>query len=92
MKLSVVAAKQSTLVNTKWSLKLRSDERKRSVKNGNCEKNGTAKHCSEEDHNFSWDQKLISKTIRKTNHPCKNSNYIDKISYMRPEIWLPSLR
>ena len=41
---------------SKWSLKSHSDENKKSVKNCDCEKNETAKHCWEADHNLSWDQ------------------------------------
>ena len=44
---------------SKWSLKARSDERKRSVKNCDCDKNEIAKHCWKADHNFSWDQKKV---------------------------------
>ena len=57
---------------SKRSLKSRSDEHKRSVRNCDCDKNEIAKHCWEADHNFSWDQKkvvdresrLISKKIK----------------------------
>ena len=83
----------------KRSLKMRSDEHKRSVKNYNCEKNEIVKHCWEEDHNFSWDQKevvdressLIPRMITETIHFSKNLNHLDKISYMLLEIWLPNL-
>ena len=37
---------------SKRSLKLRSDEHKRSVRNCDCDKNEIAKHCWEADHNF----------------------------------------
>ena len=37
---------------SKWSLKSRSDEYKRPVRNCNCDKNEIAKHCWEADHNF----------------------------------------
>ena len=37
---------------SKRSLKSRSDEHKRSVRNGDCDKNEIAKHCWEGDHNF----------------------------------------
>ena len=58
------------------------------------------KHCWEADHNFNWDQKkvvdresrLIPRKIKETIHSLKNSNHINKISYMLPEIWLPNLR
>ena len=42
---------------SKRLLKSRSDEQKRSVRNCDCDKNETAKHCWEADHNFTWDQK-----------------------------------
>ena len=44
---------------SKQSSKLRSDEQKRSVRNYDCDKNETAKHCWEADHSFSWDQKKV---------------------------------
>ena len=44
---------------SKRSLKLRSDEHKRSVRNCDCDKNEIAKHCWEADHNFNWDQKKV---------------------------------
>ena len=44
---------------SKRSLKLHSDEHKRSVRNCDCDKNETAKHCWEVDHNFSWDKKKV---------------------------------
>ena len=37
---------------SKRSLKSRSDERKRSIRNCDCDKNEIAKHCWEADHNF----------------------------------------
>ena len=85
---------------SKRSLKSRSDEHKRSVRNCDCDKNEIAKHCWEADHNFNWDQKnfidresrLIPKKIKETIHSLKNPNNINKISYMLPEIWLPNLR
>ena len=40
---------------SKRSLKSRSDEHKRSIKNCDCDKNEIAKHCREADHNFNWD-------------------------------------
>ena len=40
----------------KQSLKSRSNEHKRSVRNCNCEKNKIAKHCWEADHNLIWNQ------------------------------------
>ena len=44
---------------SKRSLKSRSDEHKRSVRNCDCDKNETAKLCWEADHNFSWDQQKV---------------------------------
>ena len=85
---------------SKRSLKSRSDEHKRSVRNCDCDKNEIAKHCWEADHNFNWDQKkvvdregrLIPRKIKETIHSLKNPNRINKISYMLPEIWIPNLR
>ena len=85
---------------SKRSLKSRSNEHKRSVRNCDCDKNEIAKHCWEADHNFNWDQKkvvdresrLIPRKIKETIHSLKNPNHINKISYMLPEIWLPNLR
>ena len=84
---------------SKRSLKSRSDEHKRSVRNCNCDKNEIAKHCWEADHNFNWNQKkvidrenrLIPRKIKESIHSLKNPNHINKISYMLPEIWLPNL-
>ena len=85
---------------SKRSLKSRSDEHKRSVRNCDCDKNEIAKHCWEADHNFNWDKKkvvdrenrLIPRKIKETTHSLKNPNHINKISYMLPEICLPNLR
>ena len=44
---------------SKWSLKSRSDEHKRYVRNCDCGKNEIAKQCWEADHNFNWDQKKV---------------------------------
>ena len=44
---------------SKRSLKSRSDEHKRSLRNCDCDKNEIAKHCWEADHNFNWDQKKV---------------------------------
>ena len=85
---------------SKRSLKSRSDEHKRSVRNCNCDKNEIAKHCWEADHNFSWDQKkivdresrLIPRKIKEIIHSLKNSSHINKISNMLPEPWPPNLR
>ena len=79
MKLTVVTVKQFTLVNLNESLKLHSDEHKRSAKNCDCDKNEIAKHCWEVDHNFNWDQKkvidresrLITRKIKETIHSLK---------------------
>ena len=86
---------------SKLSLKQRPDKRKRSVRHCDGDKNETAKHCWETDHNYSWNQKkvvdresrLIPRKIKETVNSWKNFNHINKISYMLPEIsWLPSLR
>ena len=85
---------------SKRSLKSRSDEHKRSVRNCDYDKNEIDKHCWEADHNFSWDQKkgidressLIPRKIKETINSLKNPNHINKISYILPEIWLPNLR
>ena len=44
---------------SKRTLKSRSDEHKRSIRNCNWDKNETAKHYWGADHNFSWDQKKV---------------------------------
>ena len=75
---------------SKRSLKSRSDEHKRSVRNCDCDKNEIAKHCWEADHNFNWDQKkvidreskLIPRKIKETIHSLNNPNHINKISYI----------
>ena len=85
---------------SKRSLKLRSDEHKRSVRNCDCDKNGIAKRCWEANRNFDWDQKkvidresrLIPRKIKETILSLNNPNHINKISSMLPEIWLPNLR
>ena len=85
---------------SKRSLKSRSDEHKRSAKNGNCDKNEIAKHCWEANHNFNCDQKkvvdreckLIPRKIKEIIHSLKNPNNINKISYMLPGMWLRNLR
>ena len=69
---------------SKWFLKSRSDEHKRSVRNCDCDKNEIAKHCLEADHNFNWDQKkvidrksrLIPRKIKETIHFLKNPNHM----------------
>ena len=69
---------------SKWSLKPRSDEHKRSVRNCDCKKKEISKHCWVADHNFSWDQKklidresrLIPKKIKETKHSLKKSNQL----------------
>ena len=46
---------------SKRSLKSRSDEHKRSIRNWNCDKNEIAKYCWEAGHNFNWDRmKLLN--------------------------------
>ena len=81
---------------SKRSLKSRSGEHKRSVKNWNCEKIEIEKHCWEAEHNFSGDQKkvvdresrLVRRKIKETIYYLKNLNYINKICYLFPEIWM----
>ena len=81
-------------------LKSWSDEHKRSVKSDDIEKNEIAKCHREEHHNFNWGQKevvdrrirLIPRKFKETIHSFKNHNYIYKISYILPEVWLPNLR
>ena len=83
---------------SKQSLKLRSDEHKKSVRNYDFHKSELAKHCWEADHNFNWDQmkvidresRLIDRKIKETAHSLKNPIHINKISYMLPEISLPN--
>ena len=83
---------------SKRSLKSRSDEHKRSVRNCDCDQNEIANHCWEPDHNFNWNQKkfidresrLNPRKIKKTIHPLKNPNHVNKIFHMFPEIWLPN--
>ena len=36
--------------------------------------------------------RLIPRKIKQTIHPLKNSNHINKISYMLPEIWFTNLQ
>ena len=63
------------------------------------ELSGIANHCWEADYNFNWDQKkvidkesrLIPRKIKETIHSLNNSNHINKISYMLPEIRLNNL-
>ena len=79
---------------SKQSLKSRSDEHKRSVRNCDCDKNEIAKHCWEADHNFNWDQekvidresRLIPRKINEIIHSWKNLNHINKISHMLPNL------
>ena len=80
---------------SKRSLKSRSDEHKRYVKNYDCDKNEIAKHVWEANHNFNWNQKKVidrENRIKENIHSLKNPNPIDKTSYMLLEIWLPNLR
>ena len=44
---------------SKRSLKSRSNEHKKPVRNCNCDKNEIDKHCWEADYNFNWDQKKV---------------------------------
>ena len=88
------------LGESKRSLKLHSGEHKRSIRNCDCDKNETVKHCWEADHKFGWDQRkvvdresrLVFRKIKETIPSLKNPNHINKISYMLPEIWLPNLQ
>ena len=92
MKLTAVTAVY--FGESKPPLKSRSDEHKRSVSNCDCDENEIAKHCQEADDKFNWDEKkaidrensLIPRKIKETIHHLKNSNHINKISYMLPEI------
>ena len=85
---------------SKWSLKSRSGDHKRSVRNCDCDKDEIAKHCWEADHNFNWNQKkvidweskLILRKIKGTIYSLKNPNHINKISCKLPEIWLTNLQ
>ena len=60
------------------------------------EKNEIAKYCREADHNFSWDQKKVVDSDRKSilrkikeiRHYLRTPNNFNKSSYMLPEIWL----
>ena len=61
---------------SKRSLKLRSDELKRSVENCNWEKRETSKHC--------WEQ-ITTLTWTLTIHSLKNPIHINKISWMLPK-------
>ena len=56
-------------------------------------KNEIAKHCCEEDHNFSWDQKRVvgresMKIPKKIKETINSINHINKISYMLSEIYV----
>ena len=87
-------ASHGTFGESKRSLKSHSDEHKRSARNCNYGKNEIPKHCWEADHNFNWDQKkvidresrLIPWQIKENIHSLKNSNHINKLPYMLPEI------
>ena len=88
------------LGESKPSLKSRSDEHERSVRNCGCEKDDIAKHCWEADYNFSWDQKklvdrknrLIPRKIKETTYSLMKYNHINKISYMLQKKWLSNLQ
>ena len=81
--------------NEKISIILR-----RFVRNFDCDKNQIAKDCWKADHNVSWDQRkvvdrerrLTLRKIKEIIHSLKNPNHINKIFYMLPEIWFPTLR
>ena len=83
---------------SKRSLKSRSHEHKRSVRNCDCDKNEIEKLCWEEGHNFSWNQKivvdkesrLIPKKIRETLILWWILITLKKFN--GTEIWLPKLR
>ena len=49
---------------SKRSLRSRSDEHKRSVRNCDCNKKEIAKHCWVADHNFNWGQKKVKEIFR----------------------------
>ena len=74
--------------DSKQSLKLRSNEHKRSARNCDCDKNEIVKHCWEADHNFSYYQKKvvdresrsIPRKLKKTIDSLKNRNHINKSS------------
>ena len=71
---------------SKRFLKSQSDEKKRSVKKCDCEKNENVWHCWKEYYNFSWDQKevvdkesrLITRKFKETF--LKNTYLIDQVS------------
>ena len=79
-----------SFVESKGSLKSRSDEYKRSARNWGYEKNEIAKHCWEADHSFGWDQRkvvdrksrLIPRKIKETIHSSKSPNHINKVFYL----------
>ena len=70
---------------SKRSLKLPSDEHKRSVRNCDCDKNEIAKHRWESDHNFNWGQKkvidrenrLIPRKTKETIRSLMNPNHMN---------------
>ena len=65
---------------SKRSLKSRSDEHKRSVRNCDCDKNEIAKHCWEADHNFNWDQeKVIDRESRLISRKIKEPYILSRI-------------
>ena len=87
---------------SKWSLKLYSDEYKRSVKNRDYEKNENVKHYREKECSYRWNKKIVDRESRfhrlkilviwkKTINSLKNPNHINKIFNMLPERWLPNL-
>ena len=81
MKLTVVSNCEAVYFSeSKQSLKSRSDEHKRYIRNCDRGKNGIAKHFWEANHNINWDQKkvvdrkgrLIPRKIKQTIHSLKN--------------------
>ena len=88
LKLTVVTAKQSNQVNLK-SLKLRPDGHKRSARNRDCDNNEIA-NCNQKKV-ADGESRLNSRMIKETINSLKNPNYIYKIPYKFPEIWLPNL-
>lgn len=85
---------------SKRSLKQRSTEHARAVKNGDVTKNEIADHCWKFDHKFNWDEKRIvdkeqdwtSRKVKETIHSLNEKKHINSISYTLPDIWLPILR
>ena len=78
----------------KQALSFYPHEYKRYVKNCDCEKIETAKHCGEVDCNFSWVQKkvfdrenkLVPGKFEETIYYLKNLHHINNLCYVHPEI------